>query len=85
MKFAHHGGMGALQDFDNLALGAAIAPDAAHSRQHPIAVHGFGSAIRRNEEVAGQTRDRGFGDHKAVAIAMHPHLARDEFATREGG
>src|ERR1039458_10734290 len=44
-KLAHHSGMRALQDLDNLAIGAAIRLDARDAHQHAVAMHGLARGI----------------------------------------
>src|SRR5580700_4064488 len=76
--------MGALEHFDDLAIGAAAGFDAGNADQYAVAVHGFAGGFRRKEDIALDAFERLFGDQEAIAIAMHVEAADGEFA-RAGG
>ena len=80
-----HGRMGALQDLDDLAIGAAAGFDARDAHDHAVAVHGLLGGIGRDEDVARQCPSIGpLGDQEAVAIAVHVEAAHGEFAAAGG-
>ena len=61
-EFADHGGVGALQHLDDVAIGAAAGLDAGDADDHAVAVHGLFGGFGRDENVAGDARNRTFGD-----------------------
>ena len=61
-EFADHGGVGALQHLDDLAIGAAAGLDAGDAHDHAVAVHGLFGGFGGDEDVAGDARNRTFGD-----------------------
>ena len=84
MKFADHGGMGALQDLDDFAIGAAVrlrcgrCGPARGRRAWPW------RGIGRDEDIAGDALDGVIGNQEAVAIAVHVEAADGEFAAAGG-
>ena len=52
VEFADHGGVGALEHLDDLAIGAAVGLDARDAHHHAVAVHGLFGRFGRNEDVA---------------------------------
>src|ERR1035437_2081550 len=61
-EFADHGGMGALQHLDDVAIGAAAGLDARDAHDHAVAMHGLFGGFGGNEDVAGDAWNRTFGD-----------------------
>ena len=61
-ELADDGGVGALQHLDDLAIGAAAGLDAGDADDHAVAVHRLFGGFGRDENVAGDARNRTFGD-----------------------
>jgi len=84
VELANDRRMGALQDFDDFAIGAAIGLDTRNADDYSIAMHGLLGRFGRDENVAGDAGDRGVGDEKAVAVAVHIEAADGELAAQRG-
>ena len=56
-EFADHGGVGALQHLDDVAIGAPAGLDAGDADDHAVAVHGLFGVFGRDENVAGDARE----------------------------
>ncbi len=69
----------------NLAVGAAIALDAADANHHAIAVHRLGCSFLGNIDVAFKPGDGAIGNDESVAVAMDAQSAGGEFPGRSGG
>ena len=76
--------MGALQHLDDLAIGAAAGLDAGDAHDHAVAVHGLLGGFGGDEDVAGDARNRTFGDQEPVTIAMQIEASDGEFAAAGG-
>ena len=67
-EFADHGGVGALQHLDDIAIGAAAGLDARDAHDHAVAMHGLLGGLRGNENVAG---DRPESDVRKLKTHNH--------------
>lgn len=83
-KFAHNGGVGALQNLDDLAIGASAGFDARDSHQDAVAVHGLLRRFGWNENVALDAFNGAVGNEEAIAVAMHVEPSGGEFAAAGG-
>ncbi len=89
VKDADDGGMGAREGADNAALGAAIVADGGDFDKNAVAVHGGADGVRRNEDIAVEAgfeiriERRGFGNHKAEAVAMHGQASDEQVAQNQ--
>src|SRR5471032_1854697 len=79
VKLADHRGVGAPQDFDDLAIGAAIGFDARDANHHAVSVHGLLRRVGWNEDVALYPFQRPLGYQKPIAIAVHVQAPHREF------
>ncbi len=85
LKLADYGAVSALENFEDLAFGAAVAADPSHASKDAVAVHSLGRAVGGDEEVAGEAGDGRLGDDEAIAIAMDTQLPGDELGAGTGG
>jgi len=72
-KQANDGGMGAVQDSNDAALGALRASDASEPlnlHQDVVAVHGVLDGVPRDEHIPIELRDGDIGNNKAIAIVV---------------
>src|SRR5277367_834398 len=81
-KLTNHGLVGAPENLDNLAVGAAIAFNARDANHHAIAMHGCLGGFTGDIDVAPQAFDGMIGDEKPVAIAMHVQAADGIFTAQ---
>jgi hypothetical protein len=77
--------VGALEDFDDFAIGAAIGFDAGDADHDAVAVHGLFGGFGRDEDIAYDAFDGVSGNEETVAIAVHVEAADGEFAAAGGG
>src|SRR5690242_3611914 len=85
VKLANHGGMRALQNLDDLAVGTPAALDPRDAHYRTVAMHGVARRIGRNVDIARDAFEQPVGDQKAVAVAMHGEAADGEFAAAARG
>ena len=83
-ELADHREMRAAQHAHDLAIGLSIALDAGDPRDHAVAVHRAGSGFLGNIDVAAQAGNGHFGNHEAVAVAVHVEPPHGEFAADAG-
>ena len=84
-ELADHGGMRALEDFDDLAFGAPVGPGVRDARDGAVAVHGAARAVAADIEIARNARDGVVGNQKSVAVAMDADAPGNEFAAARSG
>src|SRR5215472_429008 len=87
-KQANEGGMRAVQDSHDAALGPLRARYAAaplNLHEDVVTVHGVLDRVSSDVHIAIELRDRSVGHHKPVAVGMKDQTARDFISTGQAG
>ncbi len=79
-ELADDGGMGALKDAQDLAMGAAVGLDAADVDHHAIAMHGAAGVLLGNVNVAAEAGDGNVGSDEGETVAMDVEASGGELA-----
>ena len=84
-ELADDGGMRALEDAQDFAVGAAVGLDARDAHHDAVAVHGLAGGIGGDEDIAGNAFNGAVRDEEAVAVAVHAQPAGRVLAAAPGG
>src|SRR5947209_5462547 len=84
VELADHGGVRALEDLDDLAIGASARLDARDADDDAVAMHRLLRGVRRDEDVALDGRYGALGDEEAVPVPMQVEPADRKLAAARG-